>query len=95
MPRAIVSAAKAVKPSTVIISDSDKAEIIKMAKKITFPTLRRWSMENVQTRNVAERLNELSAKDYTIFAVNQSQAIGGTYEVIYFIDKPVEDVYPA
>ena len=88
MPRAIVSGVKAAGSTSVVLSDSEKAEIVKAAKKLTLPTLRHWTLENVQTRNVSTRLNELSAKDYTIFAVNQSQAIGGTYEVIYYIDKP-------
>lgn len=48
---------------------------------------RLWSQENVETRNVAKRLNELSAKGFTIFAVNQSMGIGGNYEVIYYVDN--------
>ena len=47
---------------------------------------KKWSLENVQTRNVAARLNELSDSGNTIFAVNQSTHIGGTYEVIFWIE---------
>ena len=54
--------------------------------------LRRWAQVNVQNRNVAEKLNELSAEGYTIFSVNQSVGIGGTYEVIYYADRPIEDI---
>ena len=46
-----------------------------------------WSQENVQNRNVASRLNELSAEGYEIHTISQSIGIGGVYEVIYYIDK--------
>lgn len=63
------------------------------AKKVTVPTLRRWAQVNVQNRNVADKLNELSASGHTIFSVTQSVGIGGTYEVIYYIDRPIEDIH--
>jgi len=47
-----------------------------------------WSQENVENRNVAKRLNELSAEGYEIFAINQSLGVGGSYHVIYYVDKP-------
>ena len=43
-----------------------------------------WGMINVQTRDVASKLNQLSFEGKVIFSVNQSQHIGGTYEVIYY-----------
>lgn len=46
-----------------------------------------WLQENVETRNVAKRLNELSAEGFTIFAVNQSLSVGGSYEVLYYMEK--------
>lgn len=54
---------------------------------------RQWSLEFVQTRNVADKLNELSAKGYTIFSVNPSVSIGGSYEVVYYIDRQKETDY--
>jgi hypothetical protein len=70
----------------------DGAAILKQAKKAVSPKLRRWAQVNVQNRNVSDKLNELSASGHTIFSVNQSVGIGGTYEVIYYIDRPVGDI---
>jgi flagellar basal body P-ring protein FlgI len=53
-----------------------------------------WSQENVQNRNVAKRLNELSAEGFEIYAVNQSMSVGGSYEIIYYTDKVAEAPTP-
>ena len=76
----------------VQLSDAEMTELVKASlKRATTTTKTRfWAQENIQNRNVAKRLNELSAEGYEIFTVNQSMGIGGTYEVIYYIDKPTE-----
>jgi hypothetical protein len=65
-------------------------ELVKASLKRTAAATktRFWSQENVENRNVAKRLNELSAAGFEIFAVNQSLDIGGSYHVIYYVDKP-------
>ena len=73
------------------LNDSELTELVKATLRrkgaeITTKT-RFWSQENVENRNVAKRLNELSAQGFEIFAVNQSLGIGGSYHVIYYMDK--------
>jgi hypothetical protein len=84
----------------VQLSDSELTELVKASlkrdeEKAKTKTFRRktrfWSQVNVQNRYVADKLNELSALDHQIFAVNQSQGVGGTYEIVYYIDKLVEE----
>jgi hypothetical protein len=76
----------------VQLSDSEMTELVKASLKRTAASTatktRFWSQENVENRNVAKRLNELSAAGFEIFAVNQSLGIGGSYHVIYYVDKP-------
>ena len=62
-----------------------KVQKVEVNRPVRF--IRHWALENVQTRIVASRLNELSSKGPTIFAVNQSAGIGGTYEVLSYFDK--------
>ncbi len=50
--------------------------------------IRQWSHDIIQTRQLSTHLNKLSADGYTVFTVNQSSHIGGSYEVLYYIDKP-------
>lgn len=73
----------------------EQQEKVKVAspKKVAALKTRYWSQVNVQNRNVAEKLNELSASGHTIFTVNQSIGIGGVYEVLYYIDKSPIDPY--
>lgn len=57
------------------------------------PKIRHWAQATVLNRLVADKLNELSAAGYTVFSVNQSVSIGGSYEIIYYIenDQPAEE----
>jgi hypothetical protein len=50
------------------------------------PTVRNWFLETINSRVLPSRLNELSASKHTIFSVNQSTHIGGSYEVLYYDD---------
>jgi hypothetical protein len=59
----------------------------KRGPKPKAPKVRQWTMEIVQNRNVASRLNELSAEGYSIFSVVPSANIGGSYEVLFYIEK--------
>lgn len=54
--------------------------------------VRQWFHENVQTRNVAIRLNELSATGFSVFSVIPSIQNGGVHEVLFYIDKDAESL---
>ena len=79
------------------LNDSELTDLVKAslrrkeAASTATKKVRVWSQENVETRSVANRLNELSAHGFEIFAVNQSLGIGGSYHVLYYKDSSVSE----
>lgn len=51
------------------------------------PKIRHWAQATVLNRLVADKLNELSAAGYTIFTVNQSVSIGGSYATWHHVGR--------
>ncbi len=56
-------------------------------KKAIIAKTRTWSLISANSRDLANVLNKLSAEGYKIFSVNSSANVGGSYEILHFIDK--------